>query len=124
MVHSPGHPIIQSEQQFIDLTDEWDITNDDKVEQKPPADEVDEDMELLCVRKKKERPEFDILETEVLNDDYGDKGHAMNDSMVEQLTVPADSSEFHLKQKRFKMVNSGLVKTAATNHGIMSDNKD
>ena len=42
-------------------------------------------MELLCVRKKKEWPEFDILETEMIpeSDDYADKAHAMNDSMVE-----------------------------------------
>ena len=40
----------------------------------------------------------------------------MNDSIVEQMTVPDDSTDFHLKRnKKFQMVNSGLAATGTTN---------
>ena len=61
---------------------------------------------------------------EPYENNYANGMGKMNDSMVEQLTVPEDSQDFHVKQKKFKMVNSGLVKTATTNHGMMSDQKD
>jgi len=34
--------------------------------------------------------------------------------MVEQFTVPGDSTEIKLKKKKFQVVNSGLVTTVAT----------
>ena len=46
-------------------------------------------------------PEFDILETEMIDEpyenNYANGMEKMNDSMVEQLTVPEDSQDFNVK---------------------------
>ena len=45
----------------------------------------------------------------------------MNDSIVEQVTVPEDSSEFKIPSKKiFLGPNIGLIKTAAGSSGIQS----
>lgn len=70
------------------------------------------EIELKKAIKPTQQKDFDYLSMEdhaayEEYDDYGRK--VVNDSIVEQITIPDDSTEFGFqKHKKFKMINSTL----------------
>lgn len=94
-----------SSAKFFDLTEEWDTC----IQEISPSKEFDNDENKRKTENLFEESRFDDF------DEY-QKQKVVNDSIVEQMTVPDDSTDFHLKRnKKFQMVNSGLAATGTTN---------